>query len=127
MASLIGKSRFFLQPKLMAKSSTNMEDPDRRSSHSPHKAHEVLGHRDLGVGRRPARVSLSCSKGGFVRTWASQLGERLGTGAVVEELRRLKVGQWDVKHATTLEQIANRQGEMPAFIPMARLCLICDP
>lgn len=74
----------------------------------------------LELGEDRLEVSLSCSKGGFVRTWASQLGEKLGPGAVVEELRRLRVGQWGIDQAATLEEIANRQGEMPAFVPMGQ-------
>lgn len=45
------------------------------------------------------KVSLSCSKGSYIRTWVQQLGERLGTGAIVEELRRTRVGGWTVQSA----------------------------
>lgn len=64
-------------------------------------------------------VTLSCSKGGFVRSWASQLGENLGVGGHVEELRRIRVGGWQIEQAATLEQIANvPRGEW--FIPMGQ-------
>jgi len=74
----------------------------------------------LELGEDRLEVSLSCSKGAFVRTWASQLGEKLGTGAVVEELRRLRVGHWELEQAATLEQLEARQGEVPAFVPMGQ-------
>lgn len=64
-------------------------------------------------------VVMSCSKGAFVRTWASQLGEILGTGAVVEELRRLNVGSWKLENALTLEQLEETANNVPAFIPMS--------
>lgn len=72
----------------------------------------------LELGEDRLEVSLHCSKGSFVRTWASQLGERLGTGAVVEELRRLSVGPWDLNQSSTLERLAD--GETPSFIPMGQ-------
>jgi tRNA pseudouridine55 synthase len=74
----------------------------------------------LELGEDRLEVSLHCSKGSFVRTWASQLGESLGTGAVVEELRRLSVGAWEIGSASTLEQLANKQGEWPSFVPMGQ-------
>jgi tRNA pseudouridine55 synthase len=52
-----------------------------------------------------ARVALTCSKGGYVRTWVDQLGSNLGVGAVVEELRRLSVGNWSVEQAVTLDRL----------------------
>lgn len=50
-------------------------------------------------------VNLKCSKGSFIRTWVDKLGEALGTGAVVDELRRTSVGAWDLERAVTLEQL----------------------
>lgn len=50
-------------------------------------------------------VHLECSKGSFVRTWAAQLGERLGVGGLVETLRRTRVGLWRVDQALKLEPI----------------------
>lgn len=68
-------------------------------------------------------VVLKCSKGSFIRTWASKLGEALGTGAVVSELRRLSVGTWRVEDAITLPDLQERAGEdlapLPSFIPLA--------
>jgi tRNA pseudouridine55 synthase len=60
---------------------------------------------------------LDCSKGSFIRTWAAQLGERLGVGGCVEELRRTRVGAWSVKSALTLEEL-EAQGPGQAFIAM---------
>ena len=76
-----------------------------------------------------ARVTLECSKGSFVRSWASELGARLGdVGGSIEELRRWRVGGWDVRQAITLDQLAEAtRGESrdvvgaagAAFVPMA--------
>ena len=70
-------------------------------------------------GGHQARLSMSCSKGSFIRTWASQLGMALKVGGIIEELRRTKVGLYDVKDALTLESL--EKGDLgKALIPMAQ-------
>lgn len=70
------------------------------------------------------QLSIQCSKGSFIRTWAAQLGQALGSGGTIEELRRLRVGSWGVAQALSLEQLAARvEHSAPlgeAFVPMAR-------
>lgn len=66
-----------------------------------------------------AQVSLTCSKGGYIRTWVDQLGKNLGVGGIVDELRRLSVGDWSVEQAVTLEQLES-DGPGRALIPMAQ-------
>jgi riboflavin kinase/FMN adenylyltransferase len=50
-------------------------------------------------------VRISCGKGFYVRSLAHDLGELLGVGAFVAELRRLAVGQFKEEYAFTLTQI----------------------
>jgi len=45
-----------------------------------------------------------CSKGTYIRSLVNDLGEKLGVGAYLKELRRTKIGQYDIKHSITLEQ-----------------------
>lgn len=71
------------------------------------------------VGETQLQVALDCSKGSFVRSWAAYLGEALGVGGVVDELRRLRVGSFDLERALTLEQIEQRGPLGAAFVPMA--------
>lgn len=65
------------------------------------------------------QLSIHCSKGSFVRTWADQFGKLLGVGGMIEELRRLTVGHLSVKQAVTLDELA-ASGAGQAFIPMAQ-------
>ncbi len=51
------------------------------------------------------RFVLSCSKGSFVRSWVQLLGEKLGCGATMSSLIRLKSHQFDLQNACTLEQL----------------------
>lgn len=50
-----------------------------------------------------ARLKITCSKGTYIRSLVNDLGEILKTFATVKELRRLKVGDFDVKDAIKTE------------------------
>ncbi len=50
-------------------------------------------------------LTISCSRGFYVRSLAHDLGEALGVGGHVAELRRLGVGSLDIADAVTLEQL----------------------
>lgn len=62
-------------------------------------------------------ISLKCSKGTYVRTLAESLGERLGCGAYLTELRRTETGGFRVEEAVTPEALA----EMGVAAARARL------
>lgn len=69
-------------------------------------------------------AEISCGKGGYIRSWATELGRLLGVGATVNELRRLESLPYNVHEAVTLEQLGQLVHEAkslgPAFIPMAQ-------
>jgi tRNA pseudouridine55 synthase len=46
---------------------------------------------------------VSCSKGTYVRTLINDFGEMLGTGAYLKELRRTRIGPFDVKDSFKLD------------------------
>lgn len=48
---------------------------------------------------------ISCSSGTYVRSLVHDIGQELGTGAVVYELRRLSIGDFSVETATQLDQL----------------------
>lgn len=82
-----------------------------------------MSFRDAAIeefGGNQLQLQISCSKGSFVRTWADQLGAALGVGGIIEELRRVSVGSFQVSQATTLEALEQGQEMGAAFIPMAR-------
>lgn len=65
-------------------------------------------------------VSLSCSKGSYIRSWVEKLGELLGTGAMVEELRRTRVGEWTVADSVSPSAFEEQEVEAvgEAFIAL---------
>jgi tRNA pseudouridine55 synthase len=48
-----------------------------------------------------------CSKGTYIRALANDLGEILGCGATLIELRRTRIGEYRVENALTMDQIEN--------------------
>ena len=54
------------------------------------------------------KVRVVCSKGTYVRALASDLGEKLGCGAYVEQLRRTRAGTVDTSAAITLDEVERR-------------------
>ena len=51
--------------------------------------------------------SVACSKGFYVRTYAHDIGEELGCGAHLKELRRTRSGRFRVEGAVTIDELQN--------------------
>lgn len=56
-------------------------------------------------------LSLEVSKGTYVRTVITDIGEALGCGAVMSSLRRTKSGAFHLSHAHTLDELENMSQE----------------
>lgn len=68
------------------------------------------------------KVSIRCSSGFYVRSLAHDLGELLGCGAHVCELRRTSVGTLSIASATTLSQLR----EIPEIAQRQQLLIAAD-
>lgn len=64
-------------------------------------------------------LSVSCSKGTYIRTLCNDIGERLGCLACMSALRRTNAGPFDVRDAHTLSEIAEDPERY--FIPVDSL------
>ena len=58
-----------------------------------------------GLGLPRAVVRMACSKGTYVRAFARDLGEALGSGAHLDSLQRSRSGIFRVENALTVEQV----------------------
>jgi len=70
------------------------------------------------------RMRVRCSSGTYIRTLAHDIGQRLGTGAHLVELRRTAVGPFTVDDAIRLEALEEMRGSAgasAAILPMAEL------
>ena len=52
-----------------------------------------------------SQFRVTCTKGTYVRTLCPDIGDALGCGAHLAELRRTRSGKFDVKDAHTLDEI----------------------
>ncbi|MEO8595692.1 MAG: tRNA pseudouridine(55) synthase TruB [Candidatus Solibacter sp.] len=71
-----------------------------------------------------ARMRVHCSGGTYMRSIAHDLGQALGCGAHLTELRRLASGEFEIGQARTLAQLEALAAEdrlVDAFVPTAKL------
>jgi tRNA pseudouridine55 synthase len=79
----------------------------------------------LGCEENLVRVRLSCEKGGFIRAWGKELGDRLKVGGALSRLRRTASHPWHVDQAITLPDLESKilsgaqlQDLGECFVPM---------
>ncbi len=65
------------------------------------------------------KVSLHCSKGSFIRSWANELGKSLGVGACLSGLRRIYSAPYKIDQSISLSDLS---AEGTSFIPLEK-CL----
>lgn len=58
-----------------------------------------------------ARLSVACSKGTYIRTLVEDIGQALGAGAHVAELRRTQAGPFSLDQAISLESLEQAHAE----------------
>ena len=65
----------------------------------------VYSYRLEGIELPVVNFTVVCSKGFYVRTYAHDIGQELGCGAHLKELRRTKSGKFDLERAVTFEEL----------------------
>lgn len=84
--------------------------------HKPFLAHVYK----FDVGRADGdrlSFSVAATKGLIVRTLVNDFGEALGCGAVLEELRRTRVGRWTLDEAVRFDRLLEvGMGDLPGFV-----------
>ena len=71
-----------------------------------------------------ARVRAHCSGGTYLRSIAHDLGQLLGCGAHLEDLRRLASGEFEIAQARTIAQLESLAGDerlIDALVPAAQM------
>ena len=63
------------------------------------------------LGLPKATVRMACSKGTYVRAFARDLGEALGSGAHLDSLQRSRSGIFRVENALTVDQVIGMLGK----------------
>jgi len=55
------------------------------------------------------KMEMKCSKGTYARALGEELGRRLSIPTTLKEVRRLKIGEFDLRQAETLESCTNER------------------
>lgn len=61
---------------------------------------------DIYIKKPFIRFNVTVSSGTYVRSLVHDIGEKLGTGAILTSLRRLRVGPFDLSQAKSIEELA---------------------
>jgi tRNA pseudouridine55 synthase len=105
----------------------------RQGEEVPRESKEVIVY-EFGLADPAARLDddriafrLACASGTYARTLAHDLGAKLGCGAHLEALRRVKIGPFELSDAVTLGELAEalESGAGPgvAWVPFDRVPL----
>jgi len=63
-------------------------------------------------------IEVSCTKGTYIRTLAQDIGDAIGCGAHISELRRLSSGPFAIDDCVTLEALSNRKIENQGLLSL---------
>ncbi len=74
-----------------------------------------------------ATLEVDCSKGFYIRSLIADLGERLGTGAHVTALRRIRAGNYLLQDAHSLESLELERGGAEAAVLDRQLLPLDSP
>lgn len=70
---------------------------------------EIYDMKLLNVNNEEAEITfkISCSKGTYIRTVCEDIAERLNTVGYMKDLRRIRVGEFDINQSINIEDIKN--------------------
>jgi tRNA pseudouridine55 synthase len=60
---------------------------------------------NISIKENEVKMDVSCSKGTYIRTLCHDIGKKLGCGACMSSLERMKSGIFDIENAVTLEEL----------------------
>lgn len=63
----------------------------------------------LEVGENTLRLRVRCSKGTYIRTLCKDIGEALGCGGCMQQLRRVTAGEYTIAEAVPLQELLDAQ------------------
>jgi tRNA pseudouridine55 synthase len=70
---------------------------------------DLYEFRLTGIEGNVARFVIECSSGTYIRSLAHEMGEKVGCGAHLAEIKRTAVGEFSIEQAIRLEELAEAQ------------------
>jgi tRNA pseudouridine55 synthase len=91
----------------------------------PRKVH-ITGYEISRIALPEVDFTVNCSKGFYVRTYAHDIGEKLGCGAHLSALRRTRSGKFTLDRAVTVADLktAPREDLYKALVSLAEISLM---
>ena len=69
----------------------------------------IISHISLNSFKWPqVNIHVACSSGTYIRSLASDIGDKLGCGAYLSNLHRTKVDSFDIQNAQTIDSVENK-------------------
>lgn len=65
---------------------------------------------------KTAKIKVSCGSGTYIRSLINDIGEKLGSGAVMSSLERTRNGKLEIKDSYTLKEIEDNIGRIDKII-----------
>ena len=72
------------------------------------------------------KLRIVCTKGTYVRTLCADIGEKLGCGAAMSSLIRVRTGNFTLENAVTIEELENMTIEERVALPLPTVKLFED-
>lgn len=73
----------------------------------PEKLMKFWGLKVFDIGDDYLTAQITCAKGGFIRTWASELGKALGSFGMLDELRRIESKPFKIENAMPVSAVSD--------------------
>lgn len=80
------------------------KNPDRKIYIQPREI-EIYSLELLNFENYTAKIKVCCKKGTYIRSLVYDIGQKLGCGAYMTDLARIKSGNFDIENANTLDDI----------------------
>ncbi len=79
----------------------------------PEREIEIYSMKLLNINKKEKTIEfkIHCSKGTYIRTLCESIAEKLNTVGYMKELNRIKVGEFDISQAITIEEIENNKNK----------------
>ena len=78
---------------------------------------EIFDIKPTSIALPDCEFTVHCSKGTYVRTIASDIGKKLGCGAVLSGLRRTRAGKFSIEDAVTVDTLKTfEQDQLKEFV-----------
>lgn len=75
---------------------------------------------EININNKTIKYRVECSKGTYIRTLCENIAEKLGTVGYMKELKRTRVGEFEIEDAIKIQELENNEMKQSKFITLER-------